>query len=171
VRALPPAATCAICARPLTDTGGKRVVCCASCGIRRRTIQATLGEFDPRSYPARVLRLTDNYRDVIVWLTGSMWTDEAANRAATSFQRGEQAWVCQRCAGWSVCATCGAPLSKTPAADCVSDDGTVLHAAYFAGFGTTTCSECGTEYRNMKPTSRSENPLDRSPIEADAGER
>jgi hypothetical protein len=93
---LPPAATCAICARSLTDTGGKRLVCCAPCGIRRRTIQTTLGEFDARSYPARVLRLTDNYRDVIVWLTGRMWTDEAASRASASFQRGEQAWVCQR---------------------------------------------------------------------------
>jgi hypothetical protein len=151
---LHPAATCAICVRPLTDTGGKRLLCCALCGIRRTTIQTTLGGFGARAYPARLLRLTDNYRDVIVWLTGSMWTDEAASRAAASFQRGEQPWVCQGCAGCSVCA-CGAPLSKTPTADYLSDDGNIIHAAYFVGFGTMVCSACGTEYRNMKPTSRS----------------
>src|SRR3954465_6524971 len=123
MKLFPPATTCTICDRALTATGGRRLVAGVTFGIHRRTIEAKLNEFGASWFSARVLRLTDNYRDVIIWLTGKMWTDEAASRAARSFQRGEHPWMCQRCAQWWVCENCGAPLDRTPMADCLSDDG------------------------------------------------
>jgi hypothetical protein len=148
---LRPAETCAICVRSLTDTGGKRLVAGATCGIRRMTTQLSLHDFPREWYPARVLRLTDRYRDVLIWFTGTVWTDSSARRAASHFQRGEQAWICQRCAGCSLCQTCGTPLAQTPTWDWIADDaGTVTHSPYFTGFGTTVCSQCGTQRRNMK---------------------
>ena len=148
MRALLPASSCAICERALAETGGKRLVAGIRFGIRRTTIPETLQQFGARAYPARVLRLTDNYRDVIIWLTGTMWTDEAASRAASSFQRGEHPWMCQRCAEWWVCAACGAPLDRTPMSSSLYDDGSILHAAHFTAYGTTVCSECSTKKDN-----------------------
>lgn len=132
-----PAERCAVCNSTLEETGGKRLIATPTNVISLCTIQTTLGSV---RHSARTIRLTDNYRDVIVVISGeALWTDEVAERIRVVSQEGLRPWFCQRCVDHQICKLCSTPLSRVPVADYLEDDGRTLHASFLTGFAQS-CS-------------------------------
>ena len=135
----PPAPACITCGKPASETGGRRFMGTPRYGFFRLSINEKIG--NRTVFPARLVRLKENLRDVVVWLWGSRWTDEHAERVAQSFQRGESPWFCQRCSGSYLCTRCGSPLALTPGATELHDDGTDGYHPSFTQMGQH-CPTC-----------------------------
>lgn len=82
-----------------------------------------------------MIRLRDDYRDVIVVFTGEhLWTDHVAGRVERTVYSGERPWFCQKCVHNSLCPRCKSPLTTARGTDRLEDDGRTVHSAYFTGF-------------------------------------
>lgn len=127
-----PAERCVICNLTIDEIGGKRLISTHRAAITLRTIQTRLESI---RHPSRTIRLTDNYRDVIVILSGkSLCADEVAERIREMSQSGYRPWFCQRCVHHQICEACSTPLSRVPVADYLDDDGRKFHASFMSGF-------------------------------------
>lgn len=127
-----PAQRCVICNLTIEESGGKRLIATPRYGISLRTIHARLGSI---RHPSRTIRLTGNYRDLIVVISESqLWSDEVVERIRQVTQLGFRAWACQRCVHHQICEQCSSPLVQVPVADYLEDDGRTVHAPFLPGF-------------------------------------
>lgn len=141
-----PYACCVICSKSHEESGGICLVATPSHAIRVCAPGVPLGGVLTR----RTLRLTGDFRDVIVVMSGQqLWTDQVVRRVETACYAGDRPWFCQRCASSSLCPRCGTPLTAAPMTDGMEDDGHVVHSAAFTGF-VRQCSNPECDARRIR---------------------
>lgn len=115
----PPGECCIGCRRTLNDVGGQRIVAAIDVSIR----------------------IVDEGLEPSVEITGLLCPLFAKARARRIVRSGGYPWVCQRCAGVSLCSRSSTPYHIAPGAYILADDGGVLHVALVCGMGIR-CERC-----------------------------
>ncbi len=149
-----PSERCAVCDKTIEETGGVRLVATGFLGLHICTPNVSLGNL---KHPTRTIRLRGDYRDVIVVFSGQhLWEDGIVKRVECTVYKGKRPWFCQRCSHNSLCPNCESPLTTTPGADRLEDNGKTIHSAYFAGFirqcSNSKCEAHGKDIRESEVT-------------------
>lgn len=128
-----PHANCIVCDRPHVEVGGARLVADGTHCIRVCTPDDRIGNI---AAPAKIIRLSGDFRDVIVAMSGGrFWTEAVVDRVRDVCEAGTRPWFCQRCAKRDLCPTCGTPMTAVPMADHMLDDGKTVHSPHVMGYG------------------------------------
>ena len=106
-----PAERCACCDRSLDQTGGVRIVAHVRCGTRLLSAETKVADLH-RPCQLRCVG------DVTIEIWGDILSDEAIRRVEQAIATGKRAWFCLSCSH----------LESRAGADCLMDDGTILHA-------------------------------------------
>jgi len=106
-----PADRCAICDRPLSETGGVRIIAHQNVGVILADATRTLDEL---ILPCHVRKVNGSF--VVTW--GGCWTDDAIRRVEIAVAAESRPWLCQPCAG----------LRTRAGADWLRGDGQIVHA-------------------------------------------
>jgi len=117
---IPPAPVCAICGRPLSETGGCRLI-----GQQTRWVGYSphkSNERGPKVFSRTVPLGEKGDGYALVRGEESFCTEEAVQRVYDALKSGLRPWFCQHC-GRRVCYKCGAPINMPVGSAHMQDDG------------------------------------------------
>lgn len=160
-----PHTECSGCAKPWAQTGGVRIVALSRSGFdttkddhgraqiiesSRRDASAGVSLYQDSEHhsvknlcqPARMFRLEDRYRQIVVSFWGAEWKPEWIDRGLQAAQQGTHPWLCQRCLHYVLCVECGNPRNRAPGADAIDDDGRRWHHPILPGDPACTTPGC-----------------------------
>ena len=119
-----PSNECALCRKPLEETGGRRITAMHTMKIGPNNRHIAGGN---PVYPDFSIKIDD---DLYAYYRGpkEYWTEEFIEYLVNEIEGHQHPWICQKCAN-RVCNECGSPVQYLHGCDVIYDDGCSTHSA------------------------------------------
>lgn len=117
-----PASACVICAKTLSEVGGKRIL---ATGLRGFDISDQRPKRQNKPHYVATPRLIEDEEIYLrVWGDKKIFTDAVVDRIRATYRSGFRPWMCQaKGCGDRACVVCGMAMRHTPCCGILHDDG------------------------------------------------